>query len=67
MKSMHTYLLGYFVVVGGLSAAAWKLGLLDRIGPVWAAIGIVIVMGLGIMLSVSMGATKTVEIEKEHQ
>jgi len=66
MKSMHMYLVGYVIVVGGLIAALWKLGVLDRVGAVWTLIGIVIAIGLGVMLSVSMGATKTVEVEEKH-
>jgi hypothetical protein len=66
MKSMRMFLVGYVVVLGGLVAALWKLGLLDHVGPVWMTIGIVIAIGLGIMLSVSVGETKTVEVDQEH-
>ena len=65
MKSTHMYLLGYVIVVGGLIAALWKLGVLDRVGSVWTLIGIVIAIGLGVMLSVSMGTTKTVEVDEK--
>jgi hypothetical protein len=66
MKSMQMYLAGYVIVVGGLIAALWKLGVLDRVGPVWTVIGVVIAIGLGVMLSVSIGTTKTVEVEEKH-
>ncbi|MCX6551293.1 MAG: hypothetical protein NTY02_09880 [Acidobacteria bacterium] len=66
MKSMQMYLVGFVVLVGGVSAALWKLGVLDRVGPEWTAIGIVIAIGLGIMLAVSFGKTKTVELEEHH-
>lgn len=66
MKSMHMYLMGYVILIGGLIAALWKLGLLDRIGPVWMLIAIVIAIGLGVMLSVSIGTTKTVEVDEKH-
>jgi hypothetical protein len=65
MKSMRMYLVGYVIVVGGLIAALWKLGVLDRVGLVWTAIGIVIAIGLGIMLAVSIGETKTIEVEEK--
>jgi hypothetical protein len=66
MKSMHMYLVGYVIVVGGLIAALWKLGVLDRVGPTWTVIGIVIAIGLGVMLSVSIGTSKTVEVDEKH-
>ena len=65
MKSMRMYLVGYVVLLGGLIAALWKVGVLDRVGPVWTTIGLVMAIGLGIMLSVSVGETKTVEVERE--
>jgi hypothetical protein len=38
-----------------------------RVGPAWTAIGIVIAIGLGIMVSVtSSGDKKTVEIDEKH-
>jgi hypothetical protein len=33
----------------------WQSGLLGRIAPVWIAIGAIVAVGLGIMLSVSAG------------
>jgi hypothetical protein len=65
MKSMRMYLVGYVILLGGLIAALWKLGVLDRVGSAWTAIGIVIAIGLGIMLSVSIGKTKTVEVDEK--
>ena len=67
MKWMQMYLLGYVIVVGGLVAGLWKLGVIQRVGPGWAAIGIVIAIGLGVMISVSSsGDKKTVEIDEKH-
>jgi len=65
MKWMGIYLAGYVILMGGVIAALWKLGVLDRVGPVWTAIGIVIAVGLGIMIAVSgSGEKKTIEIDK---
>jgi hypothetical protein len=65
MKWMRMYLVGYSIVLVGLIAALWKLGVLERVGPVWAAIGIVIAIGLGVMVSVSgSGNKETVEIDQ---
>jgi hypothetical protein len=66
MTSMRMYLFGYVVLVAGFIASLWKLGVLDRVGAAWTAIGIVIAIGLGIMLSVSMGKTNTVEVDEKH-
>jgi hypothetical protein len=58
------YLVGYAIVLCGLVAAAWKLGLIERVGPAWTAIGIVIAIGLGFMISVAhSGKKETVEID----
>jgi hypothetical protein len=65
MKWMGIYLLGYAVLVGGFIAALWKLGVLQRVGAGWTAIGIIIAIGLGIMISVSSsGEKKTLEIDE---
>jgi hypothetical protein len=65
MKSMQMYLVGYVIVVGGLIASLWKLGVLDKVGPAWTVIGAVIAIGLGIMLSVSIGKPNSVEVEEK--
>ena len=67
MKWMGIYLAGYVILMGGLVAALWKLGVIERAGPGWTAIGIVIATGLGVMVSVSSsGEKKTVEIDEKH-
>ena len=64
MKWMQMYLIGYLIVIGGIIAALWKLGVLQRIGTGWTAIGIVIAIGLGVMVSVAgSGKKETVEID----
>ena len=58
MKWTGMYLLGYIVLIGGLLAALWKLGVLASIGTTWTLIGVVIAIGIGIMISVSSGTAK---------
>ena len=53
MRFIHLYLIGYFFLVVGAVAALWKAGVLARVGGMWIAIGMVIVLGLGIMLAVT--------------
>ena len=66
MKWMRMYLVGYFLVLAGLSAALWKLGVIERLGATWTAIAVVIAIGLGVMVSVSSSGNKeTVEIEQK--
>ena len=66
MKWMQMYLVGYVIVLGGLIAALWKLGVIDRVGPAWTTIGIVIAVGLGVMVSVSgSGNKETVEVDQK--
>jgi len=63
---MQMYLVGYVIVLGGLVAALWKMGVIERVGTGWTAIGIVIAIGLGFMISVSNSGNKeTVEIDQK--
>jgi hypothetical protein len=66
MKWMRMYLVGYVIVLAGFIAVLWKLGLIERVGPAWTAIGIVIAIGLGVMGSVSgSGSKETLEIDQK--
>lgn len=66
MKWMQMYLVGYFIVLGALVAALWKMGVIGRVGPAWTSMGIVIAVGLGFMISVaSSGNKETVEIDEK--
>jgi len=65
MKWASMYLVGYIVLIAGLAAALWKLGVLQNIGTTWTLIGVVIAIGLGIMLSVASSGTKeNIEIDR---
>jgi hypothetical protein len=65
MRWMNIYLLGYLIVVIGVFAALWKLGILQNIGTTWTVIGLIIALGLGIMFAVSgSGEKKTIEVER---
>ena len=65
MKWTGMYLLGYAIFVGGLIAALWKLGILERIGTTWTVIGVVIAIGIGIMMAVTgSGEKKTIEVDR---
>jgi hypothetical protein len=66
MKWTGMYLLGFVILLGGLLAALWKLGILATIGTTWTLIGVVIAIGLGIMISVSSsGAKESIEIDRK--
>jgi hypothetical protein len=52
------YLVGFILLVGGILAALWKLGFLAGITTTWALIGISILIGIGIMISVAHSGTK---------
>jgi hypothetical protein len=59
------FLVGFIILVGGVLAALWKLGVLARIGPTWTIIGVVIVVGIGIMISVAnSGAKENIQIDR---
>ena len=66
MKWTGIYLLGYVILIGGLLAALWKLGVLARIGTTWTLIGVMIAIGIGIMLAVSNSGNKeNIEIDRK--
>jgi hypothetical protein len=66
MKWAGMYLVGFVVLVGGLLAALWKLGILASIGTTWTLIGLVIAIGFGIMIAVShSGSKENIEINRK--
>jgi hypothetical protein len=66
MKWTGMYLLGYIIFIGGILAALWKVGVLADIGTTWTLIGIMILIGIGIMISVANSGTKeNIEIDRK--
>ena len=66
MKWTGMYLFGFIILLGGLLAALWKLGILASIGTTWTVIGVVIAIGIGIMVAVSnSGAKENIEIQRK--
>jgi hypothetical protein len=59
MKFIHLFLIGYFVLVVGVTLALWQTGVLNRVTPIWIAIGVIVAVGVGIMMSVSLGKPAT--------
>jgi hypothetical protein len=58
MKWTGMYLIGYVILIGGLLAALWKMGVLASIGATWSVIAVVIAIGIGIMLAVASSSNK---------
>jgi len=66
MKWAGMYLVGFVLLVGGILAALWKLGLLAGISTTWAVIGVVILIGIGIMISVAKsGIKENIQIDRK--
>ena len=66
MKWAGMYFLGFALLIGGLLAALWKLGILQNIETTWIVIGVVILSGIGIMVSIAnSGAKQNIEIDQE--
>ena len=66
MKWAGMYLVGFVLLVGGVLAALWKLGLLAGISGTWWVIGIVILVGIGIMISVAnSGSKEHIQIDRK--
>lgn len=65
MKWANLYFLGYAILLAGIVAALWKAGVLANVGAGWTAIGVVIALGIGIMVSVAnSGSKESIQIEK---
>ena len=66
MKWAGAYFVGFVILIGGVFAALWKLGLLQHIEITWIVIGIAILVGIGIMISVSKSGTKeNIQIDRK--
>lgn len=66
MKWTRMYLLGYIILIAGILAALWKMKILARIGVVWTLIGVVMLIGFGIMISVAnSGKKENIEIDRK--
>ena len=55
MRFIKLYLVGYVVLVLGLTLGLWQSGILGRVAPIWIGVGVLVAIGVGIMLSVSSG------------
>ncbi len=55
MKFINLYLFGFFVLVLGAALALWHGGVLQHVSGAWIAIGLLIVVGLGVMFAVTAG------------
>lgn len=58
MKWTGVYLIGYVVLIGGVGAALWKMGVLASIGAAWSLIAVMIAIGIGIMLAVTSSRSR---------
>jgi hypothetical protein len=66
VKWAGLYLVGFVVLMGGILAALWQMGVLQSVGTTWTVIGLVIAIGLGIMFAVSHSGTKeNIEIDRK--
>jgi len=54
MSSFSTYLIGFIVLIIGLSVAAYLLGA----PPLWIGVGAVVLIGIGILSGTSRTKTK---------
>ena len=66
MKWAGMYLVGFVILIGGIMAALWKMGVLQRIGTVWTLIGFAMLIGIGIMVSVAHSGNKeNIQIDRK--
>jgi positive regulator of sigma E activity len=55
MTEFQTYLVGFIILIVGLAVAAYLLGA----PPVWIAVGLIIMIGIGIMAATRRDGTNT--------
>ncbi len=55
MRFINMFLVGYFILVIGVTLGLWQAGVLAQVAPIWIGVGVLVALGLGIMLSVSSG------------
>jgi len=66
MKWAGMYFVGFALLVGGVLAALWKLGILQNIETTWIVIGVVILAGIGIMFAVAnSGVKENIQIDRK--
>ena len=66
MKWAGMFFAGFAILIGGVLAALWKLGVLQHIETTWIVIGVAILMGIGIMVSVANSGTKeNIQIDRK--
>lgn len=66
MKWAGMYFVGFAILIGGVLAAMWKMGILQNIETTWIVIGVAILMGIGIMVSVANSGTKeNIQIDRK--
>jgi len=66
MKWAGLYFVGFAILIGGCLAALWKLGVLQNIETTWIVIGVAILIGMGIMISVANSGTKeNIQIDRK--
>jgi hypothetical protein len=54
MSSFATYLLGFIILVVGLSIAAYLL----NVPPMWIVVGAIVLIGIGILMATTRGKMK---------
>jgi hypothetical protein len=66
MKWAGLYFLGFALLIGGVFSALWKLGVLQNVSGTWIAIGVVILLGVGVMVSVAnSGSKENIQIDRK--
>ena len=66
MKWAGLYLVGFVILICGVLAALWQMGVLASIGTTWTIIGVVILIGLGIMFAVAnSGSKENIQIDRQ--
>ncbi len=66
MKWVGMYFVGFALLIGGVLAALWQLGILQNIDTIWIVIGVVILAGVGIMLAIANSGTRqNIEIDRD--
>jgi hypothetical protein len=55
VRLIRVYLAGYFLLILGAAIALWQGDVVRHLSPVWMLASLIVALGFGIMLSISVG------------
>ena len=65
MRWAGAYMTGYLMLIAAILLSLWKTGYLAKVEPFWIGVGLLVVVGLGLMVSVAYsGKREVIEVDQ---